>query len=314
MTQVAPATASLSEIAALAGPAPAAAPSPATALAQADRPPAAAPPPGGFIASFEWRPTGSSVSIDLPGSQVSVQPAPILSWPPPAGSEVPAPAGATDQFAPGPSPAGWAGSPDSPPPAGGPTGLPASPLASASAGPALPPARLDRLSSEPGPGPEAIAIEACGPIVGAVVCPAGHLNPPYADICRVCRQPVPQQQPIELPRPSLGVLRLSSGGVVNLDRGAVLGRNPRPLAGVTGLQPNLIRIADANRDISGQHLEVRLEDWFVTVRDLGSTNGTQVIAPDRPPVTLRAHEPVSVEPGTRVVLANAFDFLFEALP
>jgi hypothetical protein len=157
-----------------------------------------------------------------------------------------------------------------------------------------------------------IGLAATGEIVVAVRCPAGHLNPPYAEKCRVCRAPIPAQQPIQVPRPPLGVLRLSNGAVLTLDRGAVLGRNPRAVPGIAGPPPNLYRINDPTKDVSSQHLEVRLEGWFVTVRDLNSTNGTQVTLPGRPPVALRANEPMTIEPGTKVLLASSFDFMFEA--
>ena len=151
-------------------------------------------------------------------------------------------------------------------------------------------------------------------MVVAFVCPQGHYSPPYATTCRVCGLPLEQNQPVvEVARPVLGVLRLWGGGSVYLDRGVVFGRNPRPIPGSVGPEPSLVRIEDPNRDVSSQHCEVRLEDWFVTVRDLNSTNGTQVILPHRPPVTLRAHEPMTLEPGTRVVLAQAFDFVFEVV-
>ena len=149
-------------------------------------------------------------------------------------------------------------------------------------------------------------------MVVAFVCGHGHYSPPYASTCRVCGMRLDQNQPVlEVPRPALGVLRLWGGGVVLLDRGVVFGRNPHPITGVVGPEPSLVKIEDPNRDVSSQHCEVRLEDWFVTVRDLDSTNGTQVILPHRPPVALRANDPMAIEPGTRVVLANAFDFVFE---
>jgi len=151
-----------------------------------------------------------------------------------------------------------------------------------------------------------------GDIVVAVYCPMGHLNPPYADLCRVCLAPIPPQQPVQVPRPPLGVLRLSNNLVLNLDRGAVLGRNPRAIPGSTGPQPNLVKLNDPNKDISSNHLEVSLEGWYVTVRDLGSTNGTQVILPGHAPVTLRPNEPMTLEPGARVLLAQVFDFVYEA--
>ena len=151
-----------------------------------------------------------------------------------------------------------------------------------------------------------------GEMIAAVYCPTAHPNPPYAERCRICQAPIAPQQPVEVPRPSLGTIRLSNNLVLTLDRGAVLGRNPRPVQGSIGPQPNLVRLNDPNKDISSQHLEVRLEGWFVTVRDLNSTNGTQVFLPGQPPVTLRANEPMTLEPGARVVLAQVFDFVFEA--
>lgn len=148
-------------------------------------------------------------------------------------------------------------------------------------------------------------------LVVAARCPQGHLSPAYAGGCRVCGQALPAQQPFETPRPPLGVLRLSNGDVVTLDRGLILGRNPRLPAGFTGDQPNLLKLNDPGKDISSQHLEVSLDFWHVLVKDLGSTNGTEVILPGEPPVQLRANDPMMIEPGTRVVLAGVLDFVFE---
>jgi hypothetical protein len=151
-------------------------------------------------------------------------------------------------------------------------------------------------------------------MVVAFVCPNGHYSPPYAAQCRVCGVPLdPNQSVVDVPRPVLGILRLWGGGVIQLDRGVVFGRNPRIPPDHTGLEPSLVKIEDPNRDVSAQHCEVRLEDWFVTVRDLNSTNGTQVILPHHPPVALRANDPMAMEPATRVILANAFDFVFEVV-
>lgn len=154
---------------------------------------------------------------------------------------------------------------------------------------------------------------ASAPSVMATRCPRGHLNPPWASTCRVCGAPVPPQQPVQTPRPPLGVLRLSNGGTVLLDRAAFLGRNPRVPSGYLGEQPNLVQLPDPERDISSQHLEVRLEDWHVSVADLGSTNGTQVILPGAPPVTLRPRDPIMIEPRTKVVIAGVFSFVFEVV-
>lgn len=149
-------------------------------------------------------------------------------------------------------------------------------------------------------------------LVVAFTCPQGHFSPPYVPNCRVCGAALNQsQQPAQVPRPPLGVLHLWAGGEIVLDRGVVMGRNPHVIPGATGPEPSLLRIQDPNRDISSQHCEVRLDDWFVSVCDLNSTNGTQVILPHRPPVTLRPDDPMTIDPGTRVILANAFDFIYE---
>lgn len=151
-------------------------------------------------------------------------------------------------------------------------------------------------------------------MVVAARCADGHLSPAYAGTCRVCGAPIPQQQPTEIPRPVLGQLRLSTGGVVALDRPVILGRNPHIPSGYAAEQPNLVRLPDPEKDVSGQHLEVSLDYWNVVVRDLGSTNGTEVILPGEMPVALRTNDPVIIEPGTRVVLAGTISFTFEVLP
>jgi hypothetical protein len=148
-------------------------------------------------------------------------------------------------------------------------------------------------------------------LVVAARCPHGHLSPAYAGVCRVCQTPMPQQQPTEIPRPSLGQLRLSTGGVVPLDRPVIMGRNPHIPPSYHGEQPNLVKLVDPGKDVSGQHLEVSLDYWNVVVRDLGSTNGTEVVLPGEMPVTLRGDDPVIIEPGTRVVLAGVLSFVFE---
>lgn len=150
------------------------------------------------------------------------------------------------------------------------------------------------------------------PTVLAVRCPHGHLSPAFATNCRVCRAPLAPQQHFEVPRPTLGVLQLSTGAIVQLDRGAILGRNPRVPPDHAGGQPNLVQVVDPGRDVSGQHLEVALDFWNVVVRDLGSTNGTEVVLPGEMPVSLRPHQPMIIEPGSKVVMAGAVSFVFEA--
>lgn len=150
-----------------------------------------------------------------------------------------------------------------------------------------------------------------GPTVSAVDCPAGHPNPAGAIACRVCGATVAHQVARDIPRPILGTLRLSSGDVIALDRGVLLGRAPDPPAGSPREQPHIVRLPSPDNDISRNHVEVRLDGWQVSVVDLGSTNGTYVALPGREFVRLPAHGEQTMEPGTVVSLSEKASFTFE---
>jgi hypothetical protein len=152
-----------------------------------------------------------------------------------------------------------------------------------------------------------------GPMVPALICPAGHVNSPSEADCRRCGATLPNDA-VVAPRPVLGVLRLSTGAVVTLDRGVVMGRSPRTdFAGAAGEQrPHVVTLPSADGDISRTHLRVTLNGWHVLVTDLNSTNGTLVALPGRDPEQLRPGEPVPIKPGTVVTLADGIDFRYEA--
>jgi hypothetical protein len=153
-----------------------------------------------------------------------------------------------------------------------------------------------------------------GPLVQAVLCPAGHPSPPHAGTCRQCGREIPPQQPFQTPRPSLGVLRLASGDVVSLDRGVLLGRSPKVSADLpVADRPHLVRVPSPENDISRNHVEVVLEGWHVLVRDLGSTNGTTVALPGQVAVRLRPGDQQVIEPGTVVTLADEVSVVFEVV-
>lgn len=145
-------------------------------------------------------------------------------------------------------------------------------------------------------------------LVRAKQCPAGHLSSDYALHCRVCEVPLPDQVAAMLPVPVLGLLRLSNGDTIPLDRNVVIGRDPSgDRRGV-----NLVQVGRENdTEISRTHVEVRLENWDVLVRDLGSMNGTTVARPGCPPEKLAAHIDEFLYPGTRVMVGDQFFFTFE---
>lgn len=227
---------------------------------------------GGFIDAFPW---GDDAGFGAPTTPPA--PAPSTGWPPAAPAPAPSPSGAQAQAAPARAAFGSHTDPE------------AAEMT------------VDRRQ----------LVGTVGPTVVAARCPAGHLSPAYAGVCRVCRQPLPPQQPFEIARPPLGVLRLSTGDTVTLDRSVIMGRNPRLPSGYKGEQPNLVKLNDPGKDVSSQHLEVSLDYWHVSVKDLGSTNGTEVILPGEAPQQLRANDPMTIEPGTRVILAGVIEFVFE---
>ncbi|MCE1179085.1 MAG: FHA domain-containing protein [Micrococcales bacterium] len=166
--------------------------------------------------------------------------------------------------------------------------------------------------SEPAPATTHMGGEATWPIILAVLCPAGHTSPPHAGVCRACGREIPPQMPFETHRPALGVLRLSTGDVVTLDRGVLLGRSPKVNSNLAPAdRPHLLRVPSPENDISRNHCEVVLEGWHVLVRDLGSTNGTTVALPGELPVRMRASDQQALEPGTVVTMAEEVSFTFE---
>jgi hypothetical protein len=150
-----------------------------------------------------------------------------------------------------------------------------------------------------------------GPLVDAVRCERGHYNPLTVGVCRVCGVPLQSQVPVRIPRPPLGVLRLSTGDVVPLDRDVVLGRNPTPEAAGLPADAHVVSLASPNHDMSRTHAAIHLDGWIVLLADLNSTNGTIVSHPWHEAMRLRPNEPVAIEPGTVVNLANEVTFRYE---
>ena len=144
----------------------------------------------------------------------------------------------------------------------------------------------------------------------AASCPLGHVSPAFAPQCRVCGRDIAPQQPQTIARPMLGRLVLPDNESVDLDRPVIFGRAPR-LLDEQGERPHLINISRYGEYLSRMHLEVALQGWHVLARDLGSTSGTSVTLPGRPPENLRPDEPVVLEPGSIVDLAGSYVFRFE---
>lgn len=156
----------------------------------------------------------------------------------------------------------------------------------------------------------AVLTDRIGPTVHAVLCPTGHVNPPEAAQCRLCSAALPPQEPVTLPRPVLGVLRLSTGDIITLDRGVLLGRSPRD-DNSGDERPHVVKLTGGEGEISRNHVRITLDGWHVLVTDLKSTNGTMVTIPGREPSRLRPNDPTPISDGTRVTLAPDVHFTYE---
>ena len=166
-------------------------------------------------------------------------------------------------------------------------------------------------TAAPTPAPMPLLPVSTGITVQAVACPYNHLGPPYEPYCRVCGTAIEDTRPFLAERPPLGLLRLSTGDVVPLDRGVIMGRNPRAVDEHDAKRPHLVRLPSPDNDVSRTHVEIRLEDWHVLAVDLASTNGTTVTIPGQAPIRLRPHEPMPLEPNAEVNLADEIVFRYE---
>lgn len=91
---------------------------------------------------------------------------------------------------------------------------------------------------------------------------------------------------------------------IGLDVPALVGRKPSLPRIPLGDRPRLVRVPSPLGEVSGTHLELRQQGSSIVVTDLRSTNGTVVIAPGRPPLTLLQGESVVVVPGTVVDIGD----------
>lgn len=105
-----------------------------------------------------------------------------------------------------------------------------------------------------------------------------------------------------------GVLRISTGEAIVLDRGAVLGRSPE-WHGPD--QRHLVTVVGSFGDVSRSHVGVSLDGEGVRVEDLGSTNGTLVSQPGAGQHLLQVGVAERLEPGAVVTLSRDVSFTYE---
>lgn len=174
-------------------------------------------------------------------------------------------------------------------------------LSASTAQPAAAPGRV------PGSGPVA-----GGPLVLARVCARGHANPPTSAQCPACGSALPDVA-VQVPRPRLGRLRLSTGELIDLDESLVIGRQPSVSRVQGGVMPRLVQVPSPGGDISRSHVEVRLEGWHVMLCDLKATNGTVLVREGQPPRRLAQNEMAIVLDGDIAELGDDVSLRFEEI-
>lgn len=269
--------------------------------------PSAPPAAGGLIDSVPWRTGGTDI-----------QPAPAAALPPlpVPGALSPAPA------APSPEPAALSPAPAalSPmlaavPAAGG---APSEPIPQAVIGDydtdhdgqTVMKSQLPRMSARPA---AAVIDASAGPLVLARVCPQDHPNPPTSAQCATCGNGL-LPDAVQVARPRLGRMRISTGELVDLDQSLVIGRQPSVSRVQGGVMPRLVQVASPGGDISRSHVEVRLEGWHVMLCDLKATNGTVLVREGQPPRRLAQNEMAILLDGDIAELGDNISLRFEEIP
>lgn len=153
---------------------------------------------------------------------------------------------------------------------------------------------------------------AAGPLVLARICGRGHANPPTHAQCAACGSPLPADA-VQVARPRLGRMRVSTGALVDLDQSLVIGRQPSVSRVQGGVMPRLVQVASPSGDISRSHVEVRLEGWHVMLCDLKATNGTVLVREGQPPRRLAQNEMAILLDGDIAELGDDISLRFEEI-
>ncbi|MFW0773617.1 hypothetical protein ACLRGI_10655 [Paenarthrobacter nitroguajacolicus] len=151
-----------------------------------------------------------------------------------------------------------------------------------------------------------------GPSVLARMCSQGHANPPTYPQCSVCGVAV-SGDAVQVPRPRLGRMRLSTGELIDLDQSLIIGRQPSVSRVQGGTMPRLVQVDSAGGDISRSHVEVRLEGWHVMLCDLKATNGTVLIREGQAPRRLAQNEMAILLDGDIAELGDNISLRFEEI-
>jgi len=153
----------------------------------------------------------------------------------------------------------------------------------------------------PPPRPPVTAPEPHQPMVLARVCTVCQTpNSTRRVVCRGCQNAI-SGDAVQIPRPTLGKIRLPEGEIVAIDQPFVIGRRPEAVRFSKEDMPQLIRVDDPH--VSATHLRVDLEDWSVVVTNQGR-NGTLLRRPGEPDRRFTDQEQVIAQVGDVYCLSS----------
>jgi hypothetical protein len=101
------------------------------------------------------------------------------------------------------------------------------------------------------------------------------------------------------------LIRLPDGNELGAETPIVIGRRPWSVESDT-LSAVHVAVPSPKREVSATHLEVAEIDGTLSARDLGSTNGTVVISPSRPPRLLDGRRSTELVEGDVLDLGEGF--------
>lgn len=163
------------------------------------------------------------------------------------------------------------------------------------------------------PAPTVAEDTPAGPTVLARVCSQDHANPPTRSQCATCGAGL-LPDAVQVTRPRLGRVRMSTGELLDLDQSLVIGRQPSVSRVQGGIMPRLVQVPSPDGDISRSHVEVRLEGWHVMLCDLKATNGTVLVREGQPPRRLAQNEMAILLDGDIAELGDNISLRFEEIP
>ncbi len=160
-------------------------------------------------------------------------------------------------------------------------------------------------AAAPGPGSGATQAHDASPddpnwVLG-IRCPLDHHNHPEAEYCSQCGRKMGINSTAVFvggPRPPLGLFLLDDGGAIPIATDLLIGRDATTHEDVRAGDRQAVLLTDASNVVSRHHLAITLDEWNVTVTDLGSANGTSLVSDlTGRAMTLDPHQVVTMQPG-----------------